>query len=324
MGSAGAFIAFGRPIHNSEAELRRLVQAIQTAQVAPLEQPAPAMIPTPTSPPISESAPGGMPNPPVLRAEPYRTATVNLSLGSIPMHEVYRSQLAELLAKVVETESPVHWREAARRILAGAGVQKLGSRIENAFDEAIQYGITRQHFTCRGDFLWKIGMEQPEVRDRASLPNGCRKLELVAPEELRLAILAVVQAAYGMNPVEVPTAVCRILGFARMTDEMKADIEPHLNALLKAGALKLNGQNVTVAQIQPSHELLQDISSVVKEAVVIPTDGPLTPVERDVVATLLNLGCSRRDAESAVRRAKGVSHSSDFEPLFRKALELIR
>jgi holliday junction DNA helicase RuvA len=49
----------------------------------------------------------------------------------------------------------------------------------------------------------------------------------------------------------------------------------------------------------------------------------LAPVEQDVLSALLNLGCARPQAEAAVRKAKAGA-PADFEPLFRRALELIR
>jgi Holliday junction DNA helicase RuvA len=56
----------------------------------------------------------------------------------------------------------------------------------------------------------------------------------------------------------------------------------------------------------------------------------LTPVDQDVLSALLNLGCARPQAEAAVRKAKqgagAVSGqaAAEFEPLFRRALELVR
>ncbi len=50
----------------------------------------------------------------------------------------------------------------------------------------------------------------------------------------------------------------------------------------------------------------------------------LSGIEQDVLSALLNLGCNRASAETAVRKAKTAASSSDFEPLFRKALELVR
>jgi Holliday junction DNA helicase RuvA len=55
--------------------------------------------------------------------------------------------------------------------------------------------------------------------------------------------------------------------------------------------------------------------------------GALTAVEQDVLSALLNLGCARAAAEVAVRKARVAGTPPgeiDFEPLFRRALELVR
>jgi Holliday junction DNA helicase RuvA len=62
-------------------------------------------------------------------------------------------------------------------------------------------------------------------------------------------------------------------------------------------------------------------------------DGPgappaaLSATDQDVLSALLNLGCARPQAETAVRKAKaalGPPGAADFETLFRRALELVR
>jgi Holliday junction DNA helicase RuvA len=50
----------------------------------------------------------------------------------------------------------------------------------------------------------------------------------------------------------------------------------------------------------------------------------LSPVDQDVLSALLNLGCARPQAEAAVRKAKAAGGMTEFEPLFRRALELVR
>jgi Holliday junction DNA helicase RuvA len=48
-------------------------------------------------------------------------------------------------------------------------------------------------------------------------------------------------------------------------------------------------------------------------------------VDQDVLSALLNLGCARPAAEAAVRKAKAAAGGdAAFEPLFRRALELVR
>ena len=55
------------------------------------------------------------------------------------------------------------------------------------------------------------------------------------------------------------------------------------------------------------------------------TPESLSPIDQDVLSALLNLGCARPQAEAAVRKAKaGGGGMMEFEPLFRRALELVR
>jgi Holliday junction DNA helicase RuvA len=58
--------------------------------------------------------------------------------------------------------------------------------------------------------------------------------------------------------------------------------------------------------------------------VAVRAEPPLGEIEQDVLSALLNLGCQRAAAEAAVRKAKASASTSAFEPMFRKALELVR
>jgi len=54
------------------------------------------------------------------------------------------------------------------------------------------------------------------------------------------------------------------------------------------------------------------------------TEAAFSAIEQDVLSALLNLGCQRAAAEAAVRKAKSTGPEMDFEPMFRKALALVR
>jgi holliday junction DNA helicase RuvA len=70
-------------------------------------------------------------------------------------------------------------------------------------------------------------------------------------------------------------------------------------------------------------ELRDKLPAVSGEEPEPPADA-LSPVDQDVLSALLNLGCARPQAEAAVRKAKAAGAPSGFEPLFRRALELVR
>jgi holliday junction DNA helicase RuvA len=59
-------------------------------------------------------------------------------------------------------------------------------------------------------------------------------------------------------------------------------------------------------------------------AVLSRSEPALSGIEQDVLSALLNLGCQRAAADAAVRKAKIAEPGAGFEPLFRKALELVR
>jgi Holliday junction DNA helicase, RuvA subunit len=55
-----------------------------------------------------------------------------------------------------------------------------------------------------------------------------------------------------------------------------------------------------------------------------PAATALSAVEQDVVSALVNLGCQRAAADAAVRKARAAGTPEEFEPLFRRSLELVR
>ena len=56
----------------------------------------------------------------------------------------------------------------------------------------------------------------------------------------------------------------------------------------------------------------------------VPAAPSLSALDEDVLSGLLNLGCARPAAEAAIRKARASGVPDEFEPLFRKALELVR
>jgi hypothetical protein len=89
-------------------------------------------------------------------------------------------------------------------------------------------------------------MESPELRDRSNLAPASRKLELVAPEELALAVRKVVAGSYGIHRQEVPGAAVRLLGFARLTQDMRTRVDSVVDEMVQDGRLAGQGENLVV------------------------------------------------------------------------------
>ena len=176
----------------------------------------------------------------------YLLAELTFRMRGMELHTVSRQRLASWIADVVHVESPVHLDEVARRIADAAGVTRIGNRIREALREALGYATRSREVRRQGDFLWRGDMESPEVRDRSNISRASRRLELVAPEELALAVERVVAGSYGIHRHEAPGAAVRLLGFARLTQEMRTRVESVIGEMIQDGRLLEQGDNLIV------------------------------------------------------------------------------
>jgi hypothetical protein len=75
------------------------------------------------------------------------------------------------------------------------------------------------------------------IRDRSGLPVAARKIELIAPEELKAAIKTIVESSFGINGGEIPAAVARLLGFGRTSDDITSGIDGQLKTMVRKGGV---------------------------------------------------------------------------------------
>jgi len=66
-----------------------------------------------------------------------------------------------------------------------------------------------------------------------------------------------------------------------------------------------------------------DLAGLPARSETAPRPG-FSPTEEDVISALMNFGATRASAEAAVTKARSASESNDFDPLFRRALKLVR
>ena len=154
------------------------------------------------------------------------------------------NELVGWLQEVVSLESPVHFDEAAKRITDAAGIAKLGSRIRYTITQALAQAQSEHKIIIKGDFLWAPGMEQPTVRDRSKLPVSYRKLSLIAPEEIYLAISQVVKRAIAIGEEEAIPLIAKMLGFARVTDEMRQELSEAIGKTIQSGMISFKGTDL--------------------------------------------------------------------------------
>jgi hypothetical protein len=174
----------------------------------------------------------------MLQAQPYQVAALQIATQK-DLYDLPRDTLVGLVRQVVETEGPVHIDEVRRRIVDAAGT-RLGSRIKAAIDEAIGQSLQARIIHQRGEFLWGREMKY-RVRSHANLPEFNRRMEQIAPEEIKTAVQTVVKNALGMYRDDIPSAVCGFLGFGRTSEEMRRHVDNLVGQMITTGQLNWRG-----------------------------------------------------------------------------------
>ncbi|QJX46895.1 DUF3320 domain-containing protein [Hymenobacter taeanensis] len=175
-------------------------------------------------------------------AEPYQVAQLPAAVGHRELHQHSLGQLANWLTQIVRIESPIHLDEATRRLAQASGATQVGARMRKAGRDAALLATNLRHLRQQGDFLWDISMQQPPLRDRSNLPAISRKLPFVAPEELARALRTVVEQSFALPREAVFLPTVRLLGFSRLSDDMRQQLEPALTGLLERGEIEeVNG-----------------------------------------------------------------------------------
>lgn len=238
---------------NQDREMRRLIEAIQQS-IATCGTP---LCQAPTGVSVAAAAPKAnqagdvlrhdtQPNPPNKLSQKYRFSTVSVPSQCVDLWDVKPSTMASLIMKVVEVESPVHFDEVVRRLREAARLERAGNRIRQAIRKGVGYAKRAGTLIVENDFLWKVPLHPPEIRDRSDFPSTLKRLDLIEPVEVREAILAVVRHSYGINRNDALVAALQLLGFERVTDSMKSMADGFLSDLLISDSIKLEGDVLKV------------------------------------------------------------------------------
>lgn len=184
------------------------------------------------------------------KVQPYEIVPVRVNLGGKELHELSPESLLRYILQVIMNESPIHRNEVIRRITDGVGMNRAGSRIRQAIDNAIRHGIKQHVIDLRHDFLWRPGMRKPPVRDRSHFDNSTKKLEWVSPEEIAQAILVEVKSSFSIKTTEVISLAAKLIGFHRVTSQAQVVFEQQISALIATGRLWENDGVLSTAKVK--------------------------------------------------------------------------
>lgn len=174
---------------------------------------------------------------------PYQEAILPLP-SHVEPHEVTDQDMATIVGKIVEAESPIHESEVVTRVRMLWNLARAGSRIQAKVKSGLTQAVKQGAIVQEKEFYLKQGVGV-QVRDRSNVSShSLRKLECLPPQEIRKAVLVLVEANFGASHEQLPTEVARLLGFKSTSAQLREVIEPQIKELLKAGKLQEIGDHL--------------------------------------------------------------------------------
>lgn len=234
-----------------ERELEKAENAIRCA-AAVVKRDVPPQPPTPA--PLERGCESKASSiPPDQDHRPYEVASISVQLGlpgipqgALEIHEVPDETLCKWILEVVQVESPVHIDETAFRIASAFGLKRAGPRIRARLRVLAQKLGRDGRLLMKDGFLWRIDHRQMEFFRRRddNLPSRLRKPEMIAPEEIGVALRRATQASFGIVAADAISEASRLFGFKRAGAEIRATFATVLERLVEHGELEQRGDQL--------------------------------------------------------------------------------
>jgi hypothetical protein len=172
----------------------------------------------------------------------YETASLPAAIGQQEFHTHPIGQLCDWVQQVVTVESPVHFDEVARRMVEAAGITRVGPRIREILRHAVRHADASKRIKIKGQFLWDLSMTPPVIRNRSHLPAVARKINYISQEEIVLALEKIVKDSIAIQREDAAPLVGRMLGFNRITEEVREEIGKAIDAGIEEKIIQQEGE----------------------------------------------------------------------------------
>lgn len=241
--------------HRPQAELERLVAAIERAKVEIDAQTDRAAAPTRAVLVDFDSIERGEVIEVSLVAtdahpstDSYEEAKFTTPHTRYELHEVPSGLMASIVQKIIQVEGPVHRAEVVVRVRSIWGLQRAGGRIQAVVDAGIAHAISqRQVEAAEGDFL-SIPGQEIRVRDRSEVTSlTLRRPDYLPPREIDTALRLTIEENLGASLEELVVCVSRKFGYRSTSAQLREVIEGRVHRLIEAGSFQWRGEHIAIA-----------------------------------------------------------------------------
>jgi len=144
--------------------------------------------------------------------------------------------LERYLLSIIETEAPILQEQVLKRITEFQGTI-LGSRIRSHLESHLRNLLDDGRITREADVL--IWNPSPFTVPRDYSYHPKKDIEMIPDMEIEMAFRIIVRDSFSIRTDQLIEEASRRLGFFRMTEAIYNYLKTRLNAMMAAGALRM-------------------------------------------------------------------------------------
>lgn len=163
------------------------------------------------------------------------------------LQKTYTEVLARTIGELVAVEGPIHHDFMVERLKDLHKVERAGSNIQANIKSALRQAARRQVVEHETRSPFYRAPTRPLQRFRICANGVTRSIEHIAPEELAMAVLHLVEDQFGLVEERTPSAVARLFGVERLWSESADSIRSVIDDLVSKGALRRSGMQLYLA-----------------------------------------------------------------------------
>lgn len=176
-------------------------------------------------------------------AVPYREAFVTVETYIEP-HLTPALKMSAVVEQIVAQEGPVHTDEIARRVTSIWGLQRTGSRIATAVNNALNRSLRSQRLAILDGFVDIPNRAMRAVRSRADAALPLRRPEMLPPTEIQFGLTKIVEIHHGISESEAIHEIARAFGFAATSTHLRERFAAVLREMIEAGQFRVDGDTI--------------------------------------------------------------------------------
>ncbi len=164
-------------------------------------------------------------------AEPYEPAR---DVPFVMFEDADAEDVLPAVEAVVEQEAPIHRELLYRRLVERSDVDRVTETVKDAVDKAVFVAEQRGNVDSDYEFV-RLPDDDVEVRRRE---DEEAEIDWVPPEEIRRAVVEVLEAQYGAPEDDLVRQVAGLLGFDRTGRRISMKVEEVVDELREEGRLE--------------------------------------------------------------------------------------